>query len=99
MQKRPKKKSNKMRNILCLIICVGVLGVFFALVANQTARYNSLRAQNDSIQANLARELAIYNDLLYQKAHFDSAAYVEALARDRFGWVYPNEFVLRMVTD
>ena len=99
MQKKPGKKSNKLRNFLCLLLCVGILGVFFALIADQTARYNALRAQNDNIQSYLAREVAIYNDLRYQKAHFDSATYIESLARNRFGWVYPNEIVLRMVTD
>jgi len=99
MQKNKKKKSTKLRNILCILICIGILGVFFALIASQTARYNALRAQNDNIQSNLAREMAIYEDLRYQMAHFDSATYIEALARERFGWVHPNEIVLRMVTD
>jgi len=99
MKKETEKKSSKLRNILCLLLCIGILGVFFALIANQTSAYNSLRAQYNIIQSDLARETAIYEDLRYQMAHFDSAAYIEALARERFGWVHPNEIVFRMVTD
>jgi len=99
MDKTKPRNNNKLRNILCLILCVAILGVFLTLIANQADAYNALQAQYDIIQENLARQVAIYEDLQYQLAHFDSDSYIEALARERFGWVRPNEIVFRMITD
>ena len=94
-----KKPTNKARNIFFLILCLLILGVFSRLIVSQAASYNDLRAIYNRIQSELDREVAIYEDLRYQMAHFDSDAYIEALARNRLGWVMPNEIALRKVTD
>jgi len=93
------KPSNKFKTIICILFCAFILILSLAFISNQTASYNDLRAHNDSIQQNLARQRAIYEDLSYHLANFDSDAYIEALARERFGWVRGNEIVFRMVTD
>jgi len=82
-----------------MLFCIFVLILSLIFISNQTAAYNDLRLRNDSIQQDLAREEAIFADLYYQLTNFDSDAYIEALARERFGWVRGNEMVLRMITD
>ena len=91
--------NNKLRNIVCILFCVFVLTVSLIYISRQTAAYNDLRARNDSIQQDLARQVTIYEDLIYQMTNFDSDAYIEALARQRFGWVRGDEIVFRMMSD
>ena len=99
MAKPPRKKMSGIRKLMFLALYVLIITVSAMLVAGQTARYNALRNINDGLQAELARERAIYADLLYQRAHFDSDAYIHALARERLGWVRPNEVVLRRTAE
>ncbi|MCL2571849.1 MAG: septum formation initiator family protein [Defluviitaleaceae bacterium] len=96
---KPEKKQNKLSRMAFVILCLIIIITFAALIRGQAVRYNNLRVQNDRIQAELAREEAIYRDLRYQIAHFDSDAYIEELARTRLGWVRPNEIVFRKITD
>ncbi|MCL2360330.1 MAG: septum formation initiator family protein [Defluviitaleaceae bacterium] len=94
-----KLQNNKLRNIICILFCVFVLTAALVYISRQTAAYNDLRARNERTQQDLARQVAIYEDLTYQMTNFDSDAYIEALARARFGWVRGDEIVFRMVTD
>jgi len=91
--------SSKFKTIVCILFCAFILILSLSLISNQTDSYNTLRAHNDQLQQDLARQVAIYENLSYHMANFDSDAYIEALARERFGWVGDNEIVFRMVTD
>ena len=94
-----KKKKNKINNIVFILVCLVIVGSFSSLIVSQAASYNSLRAEHDRIEAELARARATYNSLRYQIAHFDSDAYIERLARDRLGWARPNEIIFRQRVD
>jgi len=98
-QKPEAKRPGKFSNIVFLLFCMLIIVVFLALMYFQVGSYNSLRAENNRIQTELARQEAIYEDLRYQMAHFDSDAYIEQLARDRLGWVRPNVIVFRRLTE
>ena len=99
MAKKARKKMSGIRKLMFLFLYLLIIVGSAALISGQTNRYNALRAINDGFQADLAREQAIHTDLLYQRAHFDSDAYIEQLARDRLGWVRPNEVMLRVVRE
>ena len=92
---KPVKKKRSVSNFLFMMFCLVIIGAFSILIARQISNYNGLRAEYNAIQAELARELSIYNDLQYQMAYFDSDAYIMQLARERLGWVRPNEIVFR----
>ena len=91
--------KNKMNTFVFLLVCVLILGGFFAFISMQAASYNSLRAEYNRLQAEIDREHVINENLRYQMAHFDSDAYIEELARERLGWVRPNEIVFRQMVD
>ena len=95
MAKQKKKSKSKMNTLIFLLVCVLILGGFFGLISTQAARYNALRADYNQLQASIAREETIYEELRYQMAHFDSDAYIEELARRRLGWARPNEILFR----
>jgi len=101
MPKKPQevKKKKRMSNLIFMLVCLVIVGAFFGLISRQAASYNSLRAQHDRIQADFARARAVYYTLNYRIAHFDSDAYIERLARERFGWVRNNEIVFRQRVD
>jgi len=99
MPKKQKVENTKFKNIVLLIFCVFVLGVFAVLITNQASAYNELRALHHVEYENLNRALDEYQDLQYQLAHFDSDAYVERLARLRLGWLRPDEMKLVRVTE
>lgn len=94
-QKKAKKPKSKMNTFIFIIVCMIILGGFFGLISLQAASYNTLRADHNRVLADIDRETAIYEGIRYQIAHFDSDAYIEELARNRLGWVRPNELVLR----
>ena len=98
MAKEIKKKS-KLGLLGFMVVCLVIVGAFSFFLINQAERYNALRAENDRIQAEISRVRASYNALSYRIAHFDSDAYIERLARDRFGWARPNEIVFRQLTE
>ena len=93
--KKEEKKKNRMSNFAFLVFCLVILGAFSSLILRQAASYNSLRAEYNRIQASLEIERALYRNLSYQAALFDSDAYIERLVRERFGWARPNEIVFR----
>ena len=98
-KKRKAKPKRRMSNFFFMLVCLLILGVFSALIFRQAASYNDLRAESIRIEEQLARYQATYDALRYQMAHFDSDAYIERLARERLGWVRPNEIIFRQRTD
>ena len=98
-RRRKEKPKRRMSNFLFMLVCLLILGGFVALITRQAASYNELRAEHIRIETELERAQATYNALRYQMAHFDSDAYIERLARDRLGWVRPNELVFRQRTE
>ena len=74
-------KKRKFSSLLFVVFCLLILVAFSALITGQASHYNSLRADSNRYEAELARQRAIYDDLRYQMAHLDSDAYIERLAR------------------
>ena len=98
--KNKKMKKPRPRLVLIFVIFWMVLiGLCFALVVGQAGRYNELRSELDSVQADIERATARYYDLRHQLQFFDSDAYIERLARERLGMVRPNELVFRNVAE
>jgi len=93
------QENKKFKNIVLIIFCTFVIGVFSAWIIRQASAYNDLRARHQVMYENLNQALAEYQDLQYQLAHFDSDAYVEQLARTRLGWLRPDQMVLRRVAE
>ena len=91
--------GNRVRNIAFILFCVMIMVVFTALIVMQASSYNSLRAEHSRMTLELERAQAVYRDLRYRKAHFDTDAYIEELARNWLGWVRPDEIVFRKITD
>ena len=81
--------------IFWVLIFVG-LGAF---IVDQASHYAGLRSDLSDLQIRIAEEEAIIEALQTQLAFFDSDAYIEQLARDRLGMVFPNQIIFRNVAD
>ena len=69
------------------------LVMFMTIFALHASRYNNLRGELNQLQAELAREQREYERMMDQMAVLETHAYVEQLARERLGLVFPDELV------
>jgi len=98
-KKRKKKKKPMRKSIWAFgIFWVLLIALTCALVIGQARRYNELREVYDRVQAELAQEQAINEDLYLRLLFFDREAYIERQARERLGMVRPNEIVFRNIS-
>jgi len=96
--KKPVVKK-KFSLFLFMIFWALILVMFSGLIVVQASRYNEIRADLERINADIAHEQRIYNELTNQLHFFDSDAYIEMLARERFGMIRPNEIVFRNIAE
>ena len=96
--KKNKRKKRKSRlTWVFVIFWAGIIGLAFALMAGQARRYNELREENLIIQENIDRALDRQHQLQLEEEFHDRNAYIERLARERLGFVRPNEIVFRNI--
>jgi len=101
-KRKPQQKTvvkNKFSLFLFIIFWALILIMFSGLIITQASRYNELRAELDRIQADIDFEKAAYDELYLQLLFFDSDAYIEMLARERFGMIRSNEIVFRNIAE
>ena len=99
--KKPKRPlvRNKISFFMYLSFWTTIVVMFLGLLISQASRYNEVRANYERIQASIARERAINEDLYLQMTFFDSDAHIEQLARERLGMIHPNQIVFRNQAD
>jgi len=95
MKKRKMKKPRAKFTLVFMVFWMVLLGLSFALVVGQAGRYNELRSELESVEADIARATERNYDLQHQIDFFDVDAYVENLARERLGMLRPNELIFR----
>lgn len=90
---RPKPKQKKWARTLYLLFWLLIVVMFSGLLVMQASRYSIARKELDRVQAELAHEERIYDDLQDQIVYYESDAYIEQLARDQLGYVRPDEIM------
>jgi cell division protein FtsB len=98
-----RRKRRPVKRPISLMFYIAFWGLiiimFVGLIITQAGTYNELRASLDRLHENIAHEQAIAESLNVNMDFFDSDAYVERLARDLMGMVFPNEIVFRNIAD
>ena len=97
-KKKKKFKFPKVRLRFLLFWILIFIGLGAFIVA-EASSYANTRADLNDVQARIAEEEAIIEALQIQLAFFDSDVYIEQLARDRLGMIYPNQIVFRNIAD
>ncbi len=91
MQKKSKKVNLSLLLRRCLL-CVLVLYLFGLFIAQQFD-FSRLSAENKELDAQLAEEQRIHEELAAQKEAASTPEYIERVARDKLGYMKPEEKV------
>ena len=75
--------------VICLILIIG-FGVALSL---SVAPYNSLLEEEQALLIELEKEREIHRELDRERLRHGTDAYIEEQARDKFGFVFPEEIV------
>ena len=74
-------------------------GMFLGLIAMQAGRYEDYRRELNRLTAELESERQIAVDLQYQRAFYESDAYIERLAREMLGFVRQDEIIFQNIAE
>ena len=78
--------------ILSLVMLLAIFSTFIT-------RYNTLMGELNQLQAELAREQMDYSAMRTQAEYLETDAYIEMLARERLGLVFPNDLVFLNIAE
>ena len=97
-EKRPTRRKRKNRfTPLFLVIWLAMVAITFSVIVGQAGRYNQLREEYEILQEDIAEAEETRYRLELELEFHDRYADVERLARDRLGFVRPNEVVFRNI--
>lgn len=82
------------KRALVLVLVVAVLGVSYA---SSIRAWLNQRSEQSTLSAQIAAEKAAISQLRLDRSRWNDPAYIEAMARLRFGWVMPGERTYRVI--
>jgi hypothetical protein len=74
-----------------------VLAVLFVSYATSLRAYLSQRSHISELQTQIAQDRRAIAELSEERRRWKDEAFIEAQARERFGWVLPGEVGLRVI--
>ncbi|MGH3316607.1 MAG: FtsB family cell division protein, partial [Nocardioidaceae bacterium] len=78
-------------------IVIVVLAVLFVSYATSLRAYLSQRSHINELQTQIAQDRRAIAELQQERRRWKDEAFIEAQARERFGWVLPGEVGLRVI--
>jgi cell division protein FtsB len=90
----PRRRSSFTSRALILLLVLAVLGVSYA---SSIRAWLNLRSEQNQLSAEIAARQAAIDSMKNQTARWNDPAYVERMARLRFGWVMPGEHSYRVI--
>jgi Septum formation initiator len=76
---------------------VVVLAVLFVSYASSLRAYLAQRSHIEELEAQIASDQHAIANLKQEQRRWNDEAYIEAQARERFGWVLPGEVGFRVI--
>lgn len=76
-----------------LLFELGLILIFLLAVVTQAKPYSKFLAEEQSLYAELAEEQKLTEELNRELAYRGTDAYVEKVARERMGYIRPDEIV------
>jgi cell division protein FtsB len=78
-------------------IVIVVLAVLLVSYATSLRAYLAQRSQIEDLQTQIAQDRHAIAQLREERRRWHDPAFIEAQARERFGWVHPGEIGLRVI--
>lgn len=88
--RRKKHKSNKSLRFLGLVLFI-LVGVVMVQLSNLYIQDVALEAEAMALEQQIEQAEQEYQDLKSYQAYMETDAYVEELAREKFGLIMPDE--------
>ena len=99
MRKSKLKRKRRPRWGLYISFWLLIIGVVTGLAVTQMSRFEGYQQQLARLEAELAREEQIGQDLRYRQAFYESDAYIERLAREMLDFIRHDEIIFRNISD
>ena len=91
-----KRRPRRLTGLILLMAAVLVIsGVLFGMQQRKQKEYNKLATEKRRIENLIAAEERRAEELESYKAYVQTRAYIEQVARDSLGLMYPNEVVFK----
>ena len=90
----PRRRATFTSRALILLLVVAVLGVSYA---SSVRAWLNQRSEHNALAAQIAAQQAAIASLKNAEARWQDPAYIENMARLRFGWVMPGERSYRVI--
>jgi cell division protein FtsB len=90
----PRRKSTFTSRALILLLVVAVLGVSYA---SSIRAWLNQRSEHNALSAQIAAQQDAITALKNAERRWQDPAYIENMARQRFGWVMPGERSYRVI--
>lgn len=85
-------KSNTRKRLITLI-SISFIIYFILIIFSQQPRIDSLMVEKQKIQEKIREEQVLHEQLQYYLSIIGTDEYVEMMARQRLGYVKPNDIV------
>lgn len=95
MKRAKKKNSYRGRVIFVLIVVLSLAGVLSIYTAGLRSKARSYAESEQRLEAKLEAEQQRMERLTEQQQYRQSLKYIEQIAREKLGLIYPDEILLR----
>lgn len=89
-----KKQSNAMSLFICIAVLV-ILGACYAKVSNLCEKSRELSETEYALEVKIQEAYLEKQDLVAQEQYMKTKQYIEDVAKDKLGLVYPDEIVIK----
>ncbi|MBE5933012.1 MAG: septum formation initiator family protein [Lachnospiraceae bacterium] len=93
-RKTTKKQSSAMTFFVCVVVLV-VLGVSAVKVSNLCEKSKELSETEYALEVKIQNAYLEKQDLIAQEQYMQTKQYIEDVAKDKLGLVYPDEIVIK----
>lgn len=91
---RRKRQSNRKSMLFIMFVMIMLVGVGFVQISTSYMENQEREAEVAALLEDIEREKLIQLELLKTKDEMKTRAFIEDMARDKFGLIYPDETII-----
>lgn len=91
---RRKRQSNRKSMLFIMFVMIMLVGVGFVQISTSYMENQEREGEVAALLEDIEREKLIQLELLKTKDEMKTRAFIEDMARDKFGLIYPDETII-----